>query len=61
MKFRQGIQHPDNFGFICRDVVSENNVCYVFKCQNNSVADEIMTGNLKVIFFLSLQMVNFIV
>jgi TBC1 domain-containing protein 4 len=49
----QGIQHPENFGFICRDVVSENNVCYVFKCQNNSVADEIMTGQSYLfIFFL---------
>lgn len=39
----QGIKNPENFGFICRDTVSDNNVCYVFKCQSNSVADEIMT------------------
>ena len=41
----QGIQHPDNFGFICRDANSENYVCYVFKCLSSSVADEITAGN----------------
>ena len=54
----QGIQHPENFGFICRDVVSENNVCYVFKCQNNSVADEIMTGQSNLFYFFSILRVS---
>jgi len=45
----QGAQNPANFGFICRDAVNDNNVCYVFKCQNTSVADEIMTGMINVL------------
>ena len=41
-----GVVPTESFGFICRDATSEsNNVCYVFKCQNSSVADEILAGN----------------
>lgn len=56
----QGVQHTESFGFICRDATSEsNNVCYVFKCQNSSVADEILAGNFRIFlqYYLKFKLV----
>ncbi|XP_071497303.1 TBC1 domain family member 1-like [Diadema antillarum] len=39
----QGIKQPEYFGFICREKsASLNYMCYVFKCQSESVVDCIM-------------------
>ncbi|XP_069833605.1 TBC1 domain family member 1 isoform X1 [Dendropsophus ebraccatus] len=41
----QGIQHVDHFGFICREPLHAGGchfVCYVFRCTNEALVDEIM-------------------
>ncbi|XP_075117436.1 TBC1 domain family member 1 isoform X5 [Leptodactylus fuscus] len=41
----QGIQHVDHFGFICREPLHTGGchfVCYVFRCANEALVDEIM-------------------
>ncbi|XP_071981919.1 TBC1 domain family member 1 isoform X3 [Engystomops pustulosus] len=41
----QGIQHVDHFGFICREPLHSGGchfVCYVFRCANEALVDEIM-------------------
>ncbi|XP_018422737.1 PREDICTED: TBC1 domain family member 1 isoform X2 [Nanorana parkeri] len=41
----QGIQHVDHFGFICRELLKNGGcqfVCYVFRCTNEALVDEIM-------------------
>lgn len=38
----QGIANPEHFGFICRDPGAECFVAYVFKCQSESVADDLV-------------------
>ncbi|XP_033212651.1 TBC1 domain family member 1 isoform X2 [Belonocnema kinseyi] len=38
----QGIANPEHFGFICRDPGVESFVAYVFKCQSESVADDLV-------------------
>ncbi|KAM9330387.1 TBC1 domain family member 1 [Gastrophryne carolinensis] len=41
----QGIQHVDHFGFICREPLLNGGchfVCYVFRCANEALVDEIM-------------------
>ncbi|XP_012270654.1 TBC1 domain family member 4 isoform X2 [Orussus abietinus] len=38
----QGIQNPEHFGFVCREAGVEYYVGYVFKCQSESVADDLV-------------------
>ncbi|XP_066991289.2 TBC1 domain family member 1 isoform X2 [Anabrus simplex] len=38
----QGIKHADHFGFICREANVDNYIGYVFKCQSESVADDVV-------------------
>ncbi|XP_068134543.1 TBC1 domain family member 1 isoform X3 [Hyperolius riggenbachi] len=41
----QGIQHVDHFGFICREPLHNGGchfACYVFRCTNEALVDEIM-------------------
>uniref|UniRef100_W4VR98 Putative gtp n=1 Tax=Corethrella appendiculata TaxID=1370023 RepID=W4VR98_9DIPT len=38
----QGQKNSDHFGIICRDVNNEGYIGYVFKCQSEHVADEII-------------------
>ncbi|XP_075224583.1 PTB_TBC1D1_like and TBC domain-containing protein plx isoform X2 [Lycorma delicatula] len=38
----QGTKHPEHFGFICREINMENYIGYVFKCQSESVADDVV-------------------
>lgn len=47
----QGIKQPEYFGFICREKSSSvNYMCYVFKCQSESVVS--------FLFFSRVQMMN---
>lgn len=41
----QGIKNPEHFGFICREATMECFIGYVFKCQSESVADDLVGGN----------------
>lgn len=53
----QGIKNPEHFGFICRDS-GDRFVGYIFKCQSESVADDLKAGSyihthtISVCFFL---------
>lgn len=38
----QGQKNADHFGIICRDVNNDGYIGYVFKCQSENVADEII-------------------
>lgn len=43
----QGIEHSDHFGFICKESLQGSIECfigYVFKCQSDSVADDLVTA-----------------
>ncbi|GLG97701.1 Ecotropic viral integration site 5 ortholog [Gryllus bimaculatus] len=40
----QGIQQADHFGFICRESNVESYIAYVFKCQSESVADDVVAA-----------------
>ncbi|KAI4498369.1 hypothetical protein M0802_006548 [Mischocyttarus mexicanus] len=40
----QGVKNSEHFGFICREVAIESFVCYIFKCQSESVAEDLVTG-----------------
>lgn len=40
----QGTKHNTHFGFICKEQGVDYNVGYVFKCQSESVADELVVG-----------------
>ncbi|XP_069685530.1 TBC1 domain family member 1 isoform X2 [Periplaneta americana] len=40
----QGNKHADHFGFICREVNVECYIGYVFKCQSESVADDVVAA-----------------
>ncbi|OXU18060.1 hypothetical protein TSAR_005564, partial [Trichomalopsis sarcophagae] len=40
----QGIKNPEHFGFICRDNSAERFVGYIFKCQSESVADDLVAA-----------------
>lgn len=38
----QGVKNSDHFGFICREQNAENFIGYVFKCQSESFADDVV-------------------
>lgn len=40
----------DHFGFICRELNVECYIAYVFKCQSESVADDVVAGEMNDIF-----------
>ncbi|XP_014210868.1 TBC1 domain family member 4 isoform X2 [Copidosoma floridanum] len=40
----RGIQNLEHFGFVCRDSTSERFVCFIFKCQSESVADDLVAA-----------------
>ncbi|XP_058793503.1 TBC1 domain family member 1 isoform X2 [Phymastichus coffea] len=40
----QGIKNPEHFGFICRDNNIDRFVGYIFKCQSESVADDLVAA-----------------
>jgi hypothetical protein len=46
----QGSNHADHFGFICREQNVECYIAYVFKCQSESVADDVVAGEMNDIF-----------
>ena len=46
----QGSNNADHFGFICRELNVECYIAYVFKCQSESVADDVVAGELNDIF-----------
>lgn len=41
----QGVKNPEHFGFICRET-GKNFIGYIFKCQSESVADDLVNGML---------------
>jgi len=46
----QGSSSADHFGFICREVNVECYIAYVFKCQSESVSDDVVAGEMNDIF-----------
>jgi hypothetical protein len=48
--FVQGSNSADHFGFICRELNVECYIAYVFKCQSESVADDVVAGEMNDIF-----------
>lgn len=40
----QGAKNSEHFGFICREATIESFVGYIFKCQSESVADDLVAG-----------------
>lgn len=40
----QGHKNPDHFGIICREVQNDGFIAYVFKCQSDHVADDIVAA-----------------
>jgi hypothetical protein len=42
----QGVNHADHFGFICRELNVECYMAFVFKCQSESVADDVVAGEM---------------
>ncbi|XP_059618549.1 TBC1 domain family member 4 isoform X2 [Phlebotomus argentipes] len=40
----QGHKSPDHFGIICREVQNDGFIAYVFKCQSDHVADDIVAA-----------------
>lgn len=40
----KGYKNPDHFGIICREANSDVYIGYVFKCQSDSVAEDIITA-----------------
>ncbi|KAG7209512.1 hypothetical protein KM043_015597 [Ampulex compressa] len=40
----QGIKHPEHFGFICKESNIECFIGYIFKCQSESVADDLVAA-----------------
>lgn len=44
----QGIKNADHFGFICRELNVESYIGYVFKCQSESVADDLVAGEMDI-------------
>jgi hypothetical protein len=46
----QGSNNADHFGFICRELNVECYIAYVFKCQSESVADDVVAGEMNDIF-----------
>jgi TBC1 domain-containing protein 4 len=44
----QGVRHADHFGFICRELNVECYIGYVFKCQSESVADDVVAGEMDI-------------
>lgn len=43
----QGAKNSEHFGFICREAMIESFVGYIFKCQSESVADDLVAGETK--------------
>lgn len=48
----QGVKNPEHFGFICRESNVDCFIGYVFKCQSESVADDLVAGKSE--YFLQL-------
>ena len=48
----QGIKNPEHFGFICKENNVDFFVGYVFKCQSESVADDLVAGKTSFLFFI---------
>ncbi|KAJ8688445.1 hypothetical protein QAD02_024240 [Eretmocerus hayati] len=40
----QGVNNPEHFGFICRDSSGDRYICYIFKCQSDSVSDDLVAA-----------------
>lgn len=40
----QGVRNPEHFGFICKENTIDCFIGYVFKCQSESVADDLVAG-----------------
>ncbi|OAD60133.1 TBC1 domain family member 1 [Eufriesea mexicana] len=40
----QGVKHPEHFGLICKEINMDYFVGYVFKCQSESVADDLVAA-----------------
>ncbi|KOX68600.1 TBC1 domain family member 4 [Melipona quadrifasciata] len=40
----QGVKNPEHFGFICKEINVEFFIGYVFKCQSESVADDLVAA-----------------
>lgn len=46
----QGVKNPEHFGFICKESNVECFIGYVFKCQSESVADDLVAGKTSFLF-----------
>ncbi|KZC11928.1 PREDICTED: TBC1 domain family member 1 [Dufourea novaeangliae] len=40
----QGVRNPEHFGFICKEINIDCFIGYVFKCQSESVADDLVSA-----------------
>ena len=48
----QGIKNPEHFGFICKENNVDFFIGYIFKCQSESVADDLVAGKTNFLSFI---------